>query len=383
MIYLDYNATTPCAPEVLQEMLPYFTQKFGNPAATTYQLAWQADEAVKIARQEVADALGVLPEEIVFTSGSTESINLAIKGWLKIHKLSQPEKKFHIITSAIEHAAVLDTCADIENDGHELSVLPVNAQGLIQATDLINSIQENTILIAIQYANNENGVMQNIQELTAIAKERKIVFFSDTTQVFGKMECKVKDLGIDMACVSGHKIYGPKGVGALYISRKNPRVRLHPLMHGGGHEKGRRSGTLNVPGIVGLGKACARIPQNLEQMQQVLALRNKLEKELKTIEGLIVYGENADRLPNCVQFGISNVNAKLLIGKINNDLAISIGSACNAADSKPSHVLQAMNIPANYLDGSFRMSLGIYSTEEEIIQAVHILKTALKNQIEN
>ncbi len=383
MIYLDYNATTPCAPEVLQEMLPYFTQKFGNPAATTYPLAWQADEAVKIARQDVADALGVLPEEIVFTSGSTESINLAIKGWLKINTLSQPKKKYHIITSAIEHAAVLDTCEDIENDGHELTVLPVNSQGFIKAEDLRNSIQENTILIAIQYANNENGVIQNIQELTAIAKERKIVFFSDTTQTIGKMDCKVKDLGIDMACVSGHKIYGPKGVGALYISRKNPRVRLHPLLHGGGHEKGRRSGTLNVPGIVGLGKACARIPQNLEQMHHVLVLRNKLEDELKTINGLIIYGENADRLPNCVQFGINNVNAKLLIGKINNDLAISIGSACNAADSKPSHVLQAMNIPEAYLNGSFRMSLGIYSTEEEVMKAVLILKTALKNQIEN
>ncbi|MBX9448971.1 MAG: cysteine desulfurase [Taibaiella sp.] len=379
MIYLDYNATTPCDSRVVEEMLPYFSEKFGNPASTTYPLAWQADEAVKRARSRVATLVGADPGELIFTSGATEAINLALKGWVQLYQSARPGDQLHVITSKIEHAAVLDTCRSLESKGLQVTYLDVTRDGKIDLGELKASIRKQTILIAIMMANNETGVIQDVGAISAIAKEHKVVFFSDTTQAVGKIPCRFRDSGIDMACISAHKLYGPKGVGVLYISRQNPRIRLHPQLHGGGHEQEMRSGTLNVPGIVGLGKACELAVEPGQEMEQVRILRDELELGLKDIAGLMINGEHSERLPNVSNVGFKDIHAGQLIRLINNDLAISIGSACNAADSKPSHVLKAMGVDEAYLYGSVRFSLGKPTNREEIQTTISLIKNNILN----
>lgn len=373
MIYLDYNATTPCDESVLAAMLPYFTTKYGNAAATTYPLAWQADEAVKIARKQVAALVGAAESEIIFTSGATESINLALKGLYDLYLASRPTETFHIITCKTEHSAVLDTCKYLATKGAHITYLDVDAAGRIVLEDLKNAIQENTIMIAIMMANNETGVLQDIAGIHEIATERKIVFFSDTTQAVGKIPCDFRALGIDMACISAHKIYGPKGVGALYLSRKQPRVRVMAQQHGGGHENGMRSGTLNVPGIVGLGKACALSVTNMNDITAISKKRDKLQSGLMQIAGAKVNGSVEERLPNVLNIGFKGLSAQHLIPKISQSLALSIGSACNAADKKPSHVLAAMGLSEDYLHGSLRLSIGWDTSDADIETTIAIL----------
>lgn len=379
MIYLDYNATTPCLDEVVEGMLPYFSEKFGNPSSTTYPLAWQSDEAVKLAREKVANLLQVEPNEIVFTSGATEACNLAIKGMYDLYKQSFPDKSFHIITCATEHSAVLDTCNYLENFGAEVTYLGVDASGKIDINELINAIKSNTILIAVMYANNETGVLQDMEKIAAIAQENKITLFSDCTQALGKIAINLKHYHIGMAAISAHKIYGPKGVGALFVSRKQPRVRLIAQQNGGGHEQGRRSGTLNVPGIVGFGIA-AEWQNNHWQKNSanIKALRDDMEALLLEIENATINGDQKNRLPNVINIAFADIKAEKLISIINHDLCISVGSACNASENKPSHVLTAMGLDKEALDGSIRISLGKDTTKEDIDTAVTILKSAIE-----
>lgn len=363
MIYLDYNATTPTDERVLAEMLPYFSQKFGNAASNTHSFGWTASEAVKQAREQVAAAIGATSSEIIFTSGATEAINIALKGIAERYA----ETGNHIITCKTEHKAVLDTCAYLEEKGLNITYLDVNENGLIDLAELENAFTPQTILVCIMYANNETGVLQPIQAISEITHKKGAIFMSDCVQAVGKIPVNVQDLGIDVMPISAHKIYGPKGVGALYIRRRNPRVALTALLHGGGHEKGLRSGTLNVPGIVGLGKALEIAVSEMEYFHFLEDLRNELECILLNIPNVDVVrnGDKYLRLPHVSNLSFGKLKADSLIMKLPN-IALSTGSACTSALISPSHVLAAMGFSEERCYASIRFSLGKNSTGAEI-----------------
>jgi cysteine desulfurase len=374
-VYLDYNATTPCDEEVLQAMLPYFSKDFGNAASRSHSFGWKANEAVEYAREQVAELIGADKSEIIFTSGATESDNLALKGMYEAYST----KGNHIITTAIEHKAVLDTCAHLEKLGAEITYLPVDKDGLINLKELEAAIKPQTILISVMYANNEIGVLQPMKEIAAIAKKYNLIFFSDATQAIGKVNVNVQKDGIDLLALSAHKIYGPKGCGALYIRRRNPRVKLAALIDGGGHEKAMRSGTLNVPGIVGLGKACELCKQNLlEEASRLKLLRNKLEEGLLAIEDTYVNGSTEYRLANTSNIAFKNVEGNALMIGLQKDIAVSSGSACTSASLEPSYVLKALQLEDSLAKSSLRFSVGRYTTEEEIDYVVKKVKETVK-----
>lgn len=371
MIYLDYNATTPCDPQVVETMLPYFTQKFGNAASKTHPYGWIADEAVEQARKQVAQLVGASEQEIIFTSGSTEGCNLALKGVYELYTV----KGNHIITCSTEHKAVLDTCRQLEQRGASVTYLPVDSDGLVDLLELEAAIRPETVLIAIMYANNETGVLQPIKAIGAIAKRHKVLFFSDATQAVGKIPVDVQDDGIDILALSAHKIYGPKGVGALYIRRRSPRVSLKAQMDGGGHERGFRSGTLNVPAIAGLGMACKLCGNGMMEEQERLGkLRDKLEAALTALDSVGVNGSRTERMTHVSNLSFTKVKAERLISVLNSEVAFSVGSACTSASREPSHVLEAMGLDDAALAGAIRFSLGRFTTEAEIDEAIELIK---------
>jgi len=366
-IYLDHNATTPCDPRVVEAMLPYFTNQFGNASSRNHSFGWQAEEAVEYAREQLAKLIGAEPKEIIFASGATEADNLALKGVFDMYS----GKGNHIITSVTEHKAVLDTCKHLEKMGAEVTYLPVHADGLIDLKELEAAIKPTTILIAIMYANNEIGVIQPVTEISKIARSHTVLFFTDATQAAGKLHIDVNNDGIDLMAFSAHKMYGPKGVGALYIRRKNPRVKVTAQIDGGGHERGVRSGTLNVPGIVGFGKACELCMQEMEiDNKRIAALRDKLENALLKVEGSHVNGSKQYRLPNVSNISFSYVEGEGLITGFNKDIAVSSGSACTSASLEPSYVLKALGLDDDLARSSVRFSLGRNTTEEEIDYAI-------------
>lgn len=378
-VYLDYNATTPCDSRVVEAMVPWFTTHFGNAASRTHVYGWQAAEAVDYAREQVARLIGSEPKELVFTSGATEAVNLAIKGVFDSYAF----KGNHIITCVTEHKAVLDTCAHIEKMGAEITYLPVNEQGLIDINELKAAIKPATILVAIMYANNETGVIQPVREISRVAKEAGVLFFSDATQAVGKIPVDIMADGIDLMAFSAHKLYGPKGVGALYVRRKNPRVKLSAQMDGGGHERGMRSGTLNVPGIVGFGKAAELCWQQMEEDGKKLqALRDKLELALLQTEATAVNGSREFRLPHVTNISFQYAEGEALMMGFNKDIAVASGSACTSASLEPSHVLKALGLEDDVARSSLRFSLGRFTTEAEIDYAVNIV-TAMVNKLRN
>jgi len=338
-IYFDYAATTPVDKRVLDEMIPYFLEEYGNAHSRTHAYGWSAEDAVKKARKQVGDLLAADAEEIIFTSGATEAINWALKGAVEGYS----SKGNHIITQKTEHKAVLDTCAYLESKGTRVTYLDVNEDGLIDLQELEAAIDAECILVAIMYGNNETGVIQPVGEIGKICREKDVLFFCDATQVVGKVVVDVKKEQIDLLACSAHKMFGPKGVGALYVRRKFPRIKVSPLLHGGGHEKGFRSGTLNVPGIVGFGKAC-ELAQNefLDHYQQVVKERLQFENELLQIEGAYINGKSVARLPHIVSVGFEGIDGEALIMQIRDELAVGIGSACSTNSVDVSHVIREM-----------------------------------------
>jgi cysteine desulfurase len=362
-IYLDYNSTTPCDERVVETVLPYFTKHFGNAASKTHALGWYAEEAVEFAREQIADLIGAEKNEIVFTSGATEAINLALKGIVETYA----SKGNHIITSNIEHKAVLDACKHLEKQGVEVTYLPVNAEGLISSQQVEEAIRPHTILVAIMHANNEIGTINPVREIGMVTRKHNVLFFTDATQAIGKIAVSVNDDDIDIMAFSSHKIYGPKGVGALYVRRKNPRVKLIAQIDGGGHERGMRSGTLNVPGIVGFGKAAELCKEEIKSdLHPVTMLRDKLENALLNLNEVYVNGSKEFRLPNVTNLSFKNVEGQALMMSINKEIAISSGSACTSASLEPSYVLKALGMNDELAHSSIRFSLGRFTTEEEI-----------------
>lgn len=366
-VYLDYNATTPCDPAVVEAMLPYFTTQFGNAASRQHALGWQAEEAVDYGRKQVAALVGADATEIVFTSGATESNNLALKGVVEMYA----GKGNHLVTCVTEHKAVLDACKHLEKQGVLVTYLPVDSKGLINLEQLEAAITPTTILIAIMYANNETGVIQPVQAISRIAKQHGVLFFSDATQAVGKVPVHVISDGIDIMSFSAHKMYGPKGVGGLYVRRKNPRVRLTAQIDGGGHERGLRSGTLNVPGIVGLGKAAELCREQLAtESEQLRKLRDKLEGALLHLDGVSVNGDAEHRLPHVSNLAFKYVDGNALMLGFNKNIAVATGSACTSASMEPSFVLKALGLEDELARSSLRFSVGRFTTEEEIDYAI-------------
>ncbi|MCL6566555.1 MAG: IscS subfamily cysteine desulfurase [Acidobacteriia bacterium] len=362
-IYMDHHATTPVDPRVLEAMLPYFTEKFGNAASRNHSFGWTAEEAVENARAQIARLINATPKEIIFTSGATESNNLAIKGAAEMYR----EKGNHIITQVTEHKAVLDTCKRLEKYGYQVTYLPVERDGRINPDDLRRAITPKTILISIMYANNEIGVIQPIEEIGRIAKEHGVLFHCDGVQAVGKIPVDVQKDGIDLLSLSAHKIYGPKGVGALYVRRRNPRVQLAAIIDGGGHERGMRSGTLNVPGIVGLGKACEICMNEMAtESERLRRLRDRLKAGIEArLDEVYVNGSMVHRLPNNLNMSFAYVEGESLLMGIN-DVAVSSGSACTSATLEPSYVLKALGVGEDLAHTSIRFGLGRFNTEEEV-----------------
>jgi len=362
-VYMDNHATTRVDPRVLEAMLPYFTEKFGNAASRNHEFGWKAEEAVETARGQIARLIHASPREIVFTSGATESNNLAIKGVAEAHRA----KGNHIITQATEHKAVLDTCKRLEKHGCEITCLPVDRDGLVDPENVRRAITTNTILISIMHANNEIGVIQPIEEIGRIAKEKGILFHVDAAQSVGRIPVDVEKCGIDLLSISGHKLYGPKGVGALYVRRKDPRVEIAPLIDGGGHERGLRSGTLNVPGIVGFGKACEISQKEMaEEGERLGRLRDKLRRAITSqLDDTFLNGSMEHRLPNNLNLSFAGVEGDALLMGIN-DVAVSSGSACTTATLEPSHVLRALGVSEDLAHSSIRFGLGRFNTEDEV-----------------
>lgn len=362
-IYLDHNATTPCDPRVVEAMIPYFTESFGNAASRNHPFGWQAEEAVDYAREQVAQLIGADPKEIIFTSGATEGDNLAIKGVFEMYA----SKGNHIITCNIEHKAVLDTCKHIEKEGGEVTYLDVNKDGLVDPKDVEAAIKPNTILIALMYANNEIGTVMPIREIGAIARKHGVLLFTDATQAVGKIPVDVKADNIDLLAMTAHKMYGPKGIGALYVRRKNPRVKVTAQMDGGGHERGMRSGTLNVPGIVGFGKACELARLEMDQdAKRLVVLRDKLETALLGLEEAYLNGDKQHRLPHVSNISFKYVEGEGLMMGFNKEIALSSGSACTSASLEPSYVLKALGLGDDLAHSSLRFGLGRFTTEEQI-----------------
>lgn len=362
-------------PRVLEAMLPYFTQKFGNAASRNHPFGWVAEEGVDYAREQVAKLIGASEKEIIFTSGATESDNLAIKGVFEMYK----EKGNHIITAVTEHKAILDACKHVEKLGGRVTYLPVKEDGLVDLEVLEAAMTKETILVSIMYGNNEIGVIQPVKEIAAIAHKYGALFMTDATQAVGKIPVDVNADGIDLLALSAHKMYGPKGVGALYVRRKGPRVKVTAQMDGGGHERGMRSGTLNVPGIVGLGKACEIAGQEMEsEAIRLSALRDKLESALTVLEESYVNGNIEHRLPHVANISFKYVEGEGLMMAMK-DLAVSSGSACTSASLEPSYVLKSLGLSDDLAHSSIRFGLGRFTTEEEVDYAVEVTKTAVTN----
>jgi cysteine desulfurase len=362
-IYMDNHATSPVDPRVLEAMMPYFTGIFGNAASRNHSFGWEAEGAVEKARGQVAKLIGATAKEIIFTSGATESNNLALKGIAEMYR----ERGNHIITQVTEHKAVLDTCKRLEKSGYRVTYLPVKADGLIDLEDLKRAFDEKTILVSIMFANNEIGVVQPVAEIGKLCRERGILFHSDGVQAAGKIPVDVNSMNIDVLSLSGHKIYGPKGVGALYVRRRSPRVQISEQINGGGHERGMRSGTLNVPGIVGLGKACEISGQEMATEGERLGkLRDKLKAKLEgSLDYIHVNGSMEHRLPNNLNISFVYVEGESLLMGIN-DVAVSSGSACTSATLEPSYVLKALGLGDDVAHSSIRFGLGRFNTEAEV-----------------
>ncbi len=375
-VYLDNNATTPCDPRVVEAMIPYFTQNFGNAASRNHPFGWQAEEAVDYAREQIAKLVGADPKEIIFTSGATEADNLAIKGVFEMYA----SKGNHIITATTEHKAVLDTCKHIEKEGGEVTYLQVQPDGRINLKELEAAIKPTTILIAIMYANNETGTIQPVREISALARKNGVLFFTDAVQAVGKIPVDVNKDGIDLMSLTAHKMYGPKGVGALYVRRKNPRVKVTAQMDGGGHERGMRSGTLNVPGIVGFGKAAELARLEMEaDAKRLSALRDKLETALLKLEEAYVNGSAEHRLPHVANISFKYVEGEGLMMGFNKNIAVSSGSACTSASLEPSYVLKALGLGDDLAHSSLRFGLGRFTSEEQIDYTIeHVSNTVTK-----
>ena len=362
-IYMDNHATTPLDPRVLDAMLPFFTEKFGNAASRNHKFGWEAEEAVEEARKNIAALIGADPREIVITSGATESDNLAVKGVASMYR----EKGDHIITCVTEHKAILDSCKHLEKDGYRVTFLPVNDKGFVDLDDLRKAITDKTILITIMAANNEVGVLQDVKEIGKIARERGVLFHTDAVQAAGKVPFNVNEMNVDIASLSAHKMYGPKGVGALYVRRRNPRVLLSPLIDGGGHERGMRSGTLNVPGIVGFGKAAELARKELDkEIAEMFRLREKLRTTLeRELDEVYINGDLEKRLPGNLNMSFAYVEGESLLMGIN-DIAVSSGSACTSASLEPSYVLKALGVGEDLAHTSIRFGIGRFNTDDEV-----------------
>jgi cysteine desulfurase len=362
-IYMDNHATTPLDPRVLEAMMPYFTRTFGNAASRNHSFGWEAEAAVEKAREQIAKLIGATAKEIIFTSGATESNNLAIKGIAEMYR----ERGNHIITQVTEHKAVLDTCKRLEKSGYRVTYLPVKADGLIDLEDLKRAMDEKTILVTIMIANNEIGVIQPVAEIGKLCHEKGILFHTDAVQAVGKIPVNVNAMQIDALSLSAHKIYGPKGVGALYVRRRNPRVQISEQINGGGHERGMRSGTLNVPGIVGLGKACEIAGEEMQsETERLLKMRNKLEHKLEgALDYIHVNGSMEHRLPGNLNMSFVYVEGESLLMGIN-DIAVSSGSACTSATLEPSYVLKALGLGDDVAHSSIRFGLGRFNSEAEV-----------------
>jgi len=363
-IYLDYQATTPVDPRVLDAMLPYFNERFGNAASRNHRFGWDAEAAVEKAREDVAALIGASPKEIAFTSGSTEAINLALKGAAEMYA----DKGRHVITSQAEHKAVLDTCKHLEKLGFEVTFLQPDRTGRVEVAAVEAALRPDTMLVALMWANNEVGTLNPVREIGALCHARGVLFFSDATQAAGKVPVDVEADHVDLACLSAHKLYGPKGVGAIYVRRRNPRVRLVAQMDGGGHERGLRSGTLNVPAIVGFGEACRLAKEGLaEEAKRTSELRDYLQRRIfSSLDEVHVNGNLEHRLPNCLNVSFAYVEGESLLMGINDVAAVSSGSACTSASLEPSHVLRAMAVGDELAHSSIRFGIGRFTTREEL-----------------
>ena len=362
-IYMDNHATSPLDPRVLEAMIPFFTQKFGNAASRNHSFGWEAEQAVENAREQIAKLIGATAKEIIFTSGATESNNLAIKGIAEMYK----ERGNHIITQVTEHKAVLDTCKRLEKYGYRITYLPVKADGLIDIEDLKRAMDDKTILVSIMFANNEIGVIQPIAEIGKLCHEKGVIFHTDAVQAVGKIPVDVNTMNIDVLSLSGHKIYGPKGVGALYVRRRNPRVQISAQIDGGGHERGMRSGTLNVPGIVGLGAACEIAGQEMaEEAARLTEMRDHLRRKLESaLDYVEINGNMEHHLPGNLNASFVYVEGESLLMGIN-DVAVSSGSACTSATLEPSYVLKALGLGDDVAHSSIRFGLGRFNTMAEV-----------------
>jgi len=373
-VYLDYNATTPVDRRVLETMLPYFSEKFGNASSRTHSFGWIAEDAVETARQQVANLINCLDQEIVFTSGATEAINLALKGVWDNYQI----KGKHIITVKTEHKAVLDTCSALEKKGAKITYLDVDREGIIDLDGLKKALNAQTIVVAIMYANNETGVLQPISEIANLVHANNSILFCDATQAVGKINIDVQDEHIDIMCLSAHKFYGPKGVGALFVRRKDPRVSLFPQIDGGGHERGLRSGTLNVTGIVGLGKAAEVAKLEMwENAAKISGLRTRLEQLLCELPDVFINGSTKNRLYTTTNICFQGMRSEELIKRIPN-IAVALGSACTSAIAEPSHVLKAMGLSNEDSYSSIRFSLGKDTTESDIKETIEQFTEAVK-----
>ena len=379
-VYLDNNATTPTDPRVVEAMIPYFHQMPGNAASRNHPFGWEAEEAVDYAREQIANLINVDSKEIIFTSGATESDNLAIKGVFEMYA----RKGNHIITATTEHKAVLDTCKKIEKMGGEVTYLEVNNEGLINLDELRAAIKPTTVLVSIMWANNETGVIQPMKEIGEICREKGVLFFSDATQAVGKIPVDPKETGVHLMAFTSHKMYGPKGVGALYVSRKNPRVKVTAQLDGGGHERGMRSGTLNVPGIVGFGKAAELAKaEMLQDAARLSKLRDKLENAMKAnMEEVYVNGSVEHRMPHVTNISFKHVEGEGLMMTFNQNMAVSSGSACTSASLEPSYVLVALGLGDDLAHSSIRFSLGRFTTEEDVDYAIEKMTAGVNHMRE-
>ncbi|MDR4460767.1 MAG: IscS subfamily cysteine desulfurase [Nitrospirales bacterium] len=362
-IYLDNHSTTPCDPRVLEMMLPYFTEKFGNAASRNHSFGWEAEEAVEIARKQIAHLIHADAKEMIFTSGATESDNLALQGVVEMYR----EKGNHIITSSTEHRAVIDTAKYLEKKGVKVTFLPVDKAGMVSPDDVRNAITDQTILISIMMANNEIGTINPVAAIGKVAKEKGVLFHCDATQGVGKIPVNVQEMGIDLMSFTAHKIYGPKGVGALYVRRKAPRVRLEAMMYGGGHERGMRSGTLAVPLIVGFGKACELCEQEMStESVRMAKMRDRLQEGImKSMDEVYLNGHPTERLPNNLNISFAYVEGEALLMGVK-EIALSSGSACTSATLEPSYVLRALGVGSDLAHSSIRFGLGRFNTDEEV-----------------
>ena len=362
-VYLDHHATTPCDPRVLECMLPFFTEGFGNASSRQHAFGRRAYEAVAAARRQVASMIGADPEEVVFTSGATEAVNLAIRGVAAMYA----SKGRHIVTCATEHAAVLDTCKSLERAGCETTLLPVDSAGRVDSEALARAVRDDTILVCLMSANNETGVMHDLRSVSELCRSKGVLLFTDATQSAGKIPIDVDAPHVDLLCLSAHKFHGPKGVGALYVRRRDPRVRLVPLLEGGGHEKGLRSGTLNVTGIVGMGKASEiAVQEMIELSNRIRRLRDEMEGRLLQEGEVFVNGGSADRLPTVSNLSFRYIEGQALLAAVCTEVAVSTGSACSSASMEPSHVLTAMGLGRDAAYASLRISLARTTTEEDV-----------------